>query len=164
MQVKIKLEKFPFPEVNNKVAMLLVKDRKLLIHRRVIYPKNCFRLPTGTVKPGESWEEALKRELKEEFDISVRKSDYQAIGEIDYLIKQKEKTIKFKEKIYLIKVRKIKPNKKELGEIKWIKFEDLPKIHKKLKQLKNEWKYWGKLRSILPKVVYELYKKGKIEI
>jgi len=166
MQVKLNLQKFPFPEARNKVAFLIVSGGKLLLHRKPIYPAGCFRIPTGDVKPGESWEEALKRELKEEFGISVKKADYQQLEEIDYLINQKGNTIKFKERIYLVNAdgKELKVNEKELGEIKWVSFDDLLSVYRRLKWVKGEWKYWGRLRSVLHRVVYELYKQGKIKI
>ncbi|MBN2403778.1 MAG: NUDIX hydrolase [Spirochaetes bacterium] len=58
-----------------RVAALLIEDGKILLiaHKKdkTVY----WLLPGGGVNPGESLEEALKRELKEELDIYITVND-----------------------------------------------------------------------------------------
>ena len=59
-------------------AAVLVKDHKILIGKRKAAKKlpNKWELPGGKVERGETPEEGLKRELKEEFDIDVTVGEY----------------------------------------------------------------------------------------
>jgi 8-oxo-dGTP diphosphatase len=58
-----------------RVAALLIEEEKILFiaHKKenIVY----WLLPGGGVNPGESLEEALKRELKEELNINIKVND-----------------------------------------------------------------------------------------
>lgn len=57
------------------VAALIEKDNKVLIARRSTGDKNVlgkWEFPGGKVKEGEKEELAIKREIKEEFDIRIK--------------------------------------------------------------------------------------------
>jgi 8-oxo-dGTP diphosphatase len=58
-----------------RVAALLIEEKKILF---IAHKKDNFvywLLPGGGVNPGESLEEALKREIKEELDIDIKVND-----------------------------------------------------------------------------------------
>ena len=57
-------------------SVVLIKDGKILLMHRVKIDRDYFVLPGGTVEKGETEEEAVVREAKEEtgFDVEVRKS------------------------------------------------------------------------------------------
>ena len=165
MLVKMNLQRLPLTSKSRVAMILLTEDNQTLVHKKWYYPEDVFRLPTGTIEKGESPEDALVRETEEEFGIKLKKGDYKKIDEINYYLNFKGQTYKYKEIIYLIKKKKseIKPNERELGEYKFIPIDDLIEIYRKLKWIKGGWKYWGKFRSILHRVVYNLYKEGKLQ-
>lgn len=61
-----------------KAAGILIKDRKTVVERSTGKP--AFVQPGGRIEPGETAEEALVRELKEEFDIDVDEADVEPFG------------------------------------------------------------------------------------
>src|SRR6266550_572038 len=61
-----------------KAAGIILRDRKMLVERSVGKP--AFIAPGGRLQDGESAEQALIRELKEEFDITVQPEDLQPFG------------------------------------------------------------------------------------
>jgi 8-oxo-dGTP pyrophosphatase MutT (NUDIX family) len=56
-------------------ALIHIKDRKLLL--AFSNNKQCFYLPGGKVDAGETSEEALCREIEEELNVALTKSDLQ---------------------------------------------------------------------------------------
>ena len=63
----------------HKAAGILIKDRKLLVEKSI--NKDFFIAPGGSIEEGETPEEALVRELKEEFSVEVRISDLEKYGD-----------------------------------------------------------------------------------
>jgi mutator protein MutT len=57
----------------HKAAGIIIKDRKLLVEKSI--DKNFYISPGGSIESGETPEEALTRELMEEFTITVDKND-----------------------------------------------------------------------------------------
>lgn len=62
----------------HKAAGILVRDRKLLVARSK--NKEHFISPGGTIEAGETPEQALARELMEEFQIKTRPEDFEKFG------------------------------------------------------------------------------------
>lgn len=67
-----------FPRVDPVVIMLAVKDGHALIGRQPRFPKRFLSALAGFVEPGESLEEAVRRELWEEAGITTRRVRYLA--------------------------------------------------------------------------------------
>ena len=66
-------------DVVNVVCALIQKDNKILIARRnhgdeQVYGK--WEFPGGKVEPGEDEKKAIEREMKEEFELSIKAIDY----------------------------------------------------------------------------------------
>ena len=61
-----------------KAAGLIIKDRKVLAERSMGKP--VFVQPGGRMEPGETAQQALVRELKEEFNIDVSEQDLEPFG------------------------------------------------------------------------------------
>jgi|FLOH01.1.fsa_nt_gi 8-oxo-dGTP diphosphatase len=61
------------------VGFILFKDNKILVERRKkekkVYPF-CITLPGGKIDENETSEQAIIREVKEEFDVTVKKFKY----------------------------------------------------------------------------------------
>lgn len=56
-----------------KASGIIIKDRKVLVERSV--GKEYFIHPGGKIEPGETAKQAVIRELKEEFSITVHEED-----------------------------------------------------------------------------------------
>lgn len=65
-----------FPRTDPVVIMLAEYDDKVLIGRGVRFPPGRFSALAGFVEPGESFEEAVRRELWEETGVRVGRVDY----------------------------------------------------------------------------------------
>lgn len=61
-----------------KAAGIIIRDRKLLVERSE--GKDFFISPGGSIEPGETAQQALVRELKEEFTIDAREEDFEEFG------------------------------------------------------------------------------------
>ncbi|TAH36300.1 NUDIX domain-containing protein [Candidatus Saccharibacteria bacterium] len=62
----------------HKAAGILIRARKLLVERSK--GKEFFIAPGGSIEPGETAEQALLRELREEFQIAVKEEDFEVFG------------------------------------------------------------------------------------
>ena len=69
-----------FPRTDPVVIMLAVRDGKCLVGRQAMWPKGFYSALAGFVEPGETIEEAVRRELHEEAGI--------AAGEVRYMASQ----------------------------------------------------------------------------
>lgn len=61
------------------VAALIVRDKKVLIAKRSTGDPNVFgkwEFPGGKVKDGESEEQAIEREIKEEFEMDIKANKF----------------------------------------------------------------------------------------
>jgi 8-oxo-dGTP diphosphatase len=61
-----------------KAAGIIIQNRKLLVERSTGKP--CFVAPGGKLEAGETYPQALVRELKEEFQIDVDEADLELFG------------------------------------------------------------------------------------
>ena len=68
----------PKPVDIHKAGGILIRDRKVLLGRP--HGKPLFINPGGKVEAGETVEQALVRELHEEFDIAVNEADLESFG------------------------------------------------------------------------------------
>ncbi len=101
------------PETSNLIT-LNNKNEVLLVKRT---DSELWSLPGGTRKRGETSEECLEREIKEELGVMVRDTTFFQILEDK----------KCKASYYFGKINKnIVLEKKELSDYKWFKSEDLP--------------------------------------
>jgi mutator protein MutT len=101
------------------VCGIIFKDDKFLIERRKkdeIIDPNLAVLPGGHVEENESKEQALKREMKEELDIKVKKSKF--IKKDFWIASNGEKQNIY---YYLILDYDGKPTCKAAEELVWIK-------------------------------------------
>lgn len=57
--------------MKHRVVGIIIKDRKILLMRRIKNDQEYFVFPGGGVEENESLEEALRREMKEELSIDI---------------------------------------------------------------------------------------------
>ncbi len=75
-----------FPNSAAAVAAIIVHDGKIMLTRRAVEPwKGMLDLPGGFVDPGESAEEALSRELREELKANIISMRYIASAANRYI-------------------------------------------------------------------------------
>ncbi len=65
-----------FPRVDPVVIMLPVRGDRALVGRQARFPQGMFSALAGFIEPGESLEEAVAREVKEEVGLTVRQAQY----------------------------------------------------------------------------------------
>jgi len=65
-----------FPRTDPAVIMLVVDGERCLLGRQARWPAGMYSTLAGFVEPGETLEEAVAREVKEESGVSVRRVRY----------------------------------------------------------------------------------------
>lgn len=60
-----------FPKISPSIIVMIHKEDKILMARSANFPPNCYALIAGFVDPGETLEEAVHREVKEEVGVSI---------------------------------------------------------------------------------------------
>lgn len=111
-----------------KVVNAIIRDgEKVLVVKRKnekIHPDK-WLFPGGIVEEGESKEETLKREIKEEVGLNIEKV-IKKISEYEYSRENNEKTIG---ESYLVetKNKKVLPNE-EISEFKWVTIEEFENL------------------------------------
>ena len=108
-------------EVHHKIAGIIIKNRKLLMCRK--YDEPHFIMPGGKVEEGESKEETLKRELKEELDVELKSMKPFKTWEAQHF-KDKEKIVRME--TYFVEIEGEPKQTAEINEIVWIdsKYKD----------------------------------------
>lgn len=104
------------------VAALIMKDGKILIAKRSTGNKDVigkWEFPGGKVEENETEEQAIEREIKEEFDILVRAEKF-----ITNVI-SKDKKSEIDLKLYLCKYIDGKIKLNDHSEYKWVDKDDI---------------------------------------
>ncbi len=122
-------------------AVVMDKNENFLIVQLTSYGENDWNFSGGGIEEGEKPEEAVLRELKEEFGTDkfevVKRSEYKAVYDwpnwlIASDIINKRKIFRGQEvTFFLIKFfgqkKDVKPDPKELRKVKWVKYSDIKK-------------------------------------
>lgn len=102
----------------HKAGGILIRNKKLLVEKSV--NKDFFIAPGGKVKHGETPEQALIRELKEEFGIKVDMKDLEKFGSFTAKAAGQENRTVLMD-CYLVKSWKGEPTpNREVEKILWI--------------------------------------------
>lgn len=101
-----------------KAAGILIRDRRLLVERSK--GKMFFIAPGGQIEAGETPEEALVRELREEFQITVHPEDFELFGTfLAAAAGQEEKVLEMK--VFTVKSWEGEPTPdSEVEELRWV--------------------------------------------
>jgi len=102
-------------EIHYKIAGIIIKNRKLLMCRK--YNEPHFIMPGGKMKEGETKQETLKRELKEELGIELISMKKFKIWEAVHF-NNNDKIVKME--TYFVEFIGEPKAKKEINEIMWI--------------------------------------------
>ena len=116
-----------YPHVAIAVAALIVRKEKVLMVKRKRKPsKDTWVLPAGYIDFGEHPLEALKREVKEETGLDVKKTSFLEVLQADDDPREPGHFVFF----YRVTVSgsKIKTDEEENKEIAWVDLKNLPKI------------------------------------
>lgn len=65
-----------YPRISPSIIVLIKRGKEVLMARSPHFPKNAYGLIAGFVEAGESIEEAIKREVKEEVSIKIKNLQY----------------------------------------------------------------------------------------
>lgn len=65
-----------YPRTDPAVIMLVERDERILLHRQAVWPKGMWSCMAGFVEPGETLEDAVRREVREESGIEVERVAY----------------------------------------------------------------------------------------
>ncbi len=65
-----------FPHIEPAIIVLVTKGEKCLLGRKATWPSNAYSTLAGFVEPGETIEQAVKREVHEESNIQVKNVQY----------------------------------------------------------------------------------------
>ncbi|MTI79916.1 MAG: NAD(+) diphosphatase [Firmicutes bacterium] len=65
-----------FPRISPAVIVAIIKEDKILLARNINFPTNFYSVIAGFVEPGETLEECVQREVKEEVGVEVKNIKY----------------------------------------------------------------------------------------
>lgn len=110
-----------YPRISPAIIVAVEKENKLLLAHAKRFPNRMFSVIAGFVEPGESLEECVKREVKEETGIEVK--DIQYFG---------SQAWPFPDALMLGFTAKyaggeLEPDGEEIDEVNWFSIDDLPK-------------------------------------
>lgn len=110
----------------HKAGGILLKDRKLLVEKS--FNKDLFLAPGGKLEKDETSEQALVRELEEEFNILVSEADLEFFGTF-YAQSATNENLYLRMDIFIVMKWSGEPKaSSEVEEIKWIDSKDLADI------------------------------------
>ena len=110
----------------DKIALLYLKDGKIL--STLSKGKDTYYLPGGKREPGETDEETLVRECREELSIDINKDTIKYYGTFSAQAHGKAEGVLVKMTCYMADFDgELKANS-EIQEIRWLKYSDLDKI------------------------------------
>ena len=104
-----------------KYGLVIVKDGKFLINRK--YGTKLFLMPGGKPEAGESIEECLVREIKEEHEGYLVKASVKFFGQFEDMAANEPDTI-ISMKVYIGEVQGILKPSSEIEEQRWFGRED----------------------------------------
>lgn len=106
-------------------AAVIIKDKKILLTQRGNGEyKDKWEFPGGKIEKDESKEDAIKREIKEELDASIKVDNFLCKVEYDYT------TFYLKMNVFCVSLEDEHIIFKEHESYKWISFNDLDDVKK----------------------------------
>ena len=126
---------------------IINSENKILIQKRAAVKKlepNVWAMTGGSVIAGEMSKDTIVREAKEELNIEINKEELNLIG--------KFKTGNVWIDTYILKkdydIEKMKFQKEEVSDAKWVNFEEIDKLVDEEKFIKNRWNFVRELIKV----------------
>ena len=110
----------------DKIALLYLKDGKIL--STLSKGKDTYYIPGGKRETGETDEETLIRECKEELSIDIKKDTIKYYGSFSAQAHGKAEGILVKMTCYMADFEGKLKASSEIQEIRWLNYSDLDKI------------------------------------
>ena len=103
------------------VGALIEKDGKYLVAQRKLDDTfgGLWEFPGGCVEDGETMEEALRRELKEELDLEIE------AGALFLTLTDEIPTLKINVHLFESRIIKGEPKTLECQDVRWVSFDEL---------------------------------------
>lgn len=101
--------------IHHKIAGIIIKDKKLLMCRK--YDEPHFIMPGGKIKEGESKQQTLERELREELGVNLKSMRFYKTYS-DSHFRDKDTTVKME--TYFVEIEGEPKLQEEVNEIAWI--------------------------------------------
>lgn len=109
-----------YPKISPAIIVAIKKDNKLLMAHHKRMTNRVFSILAGFVSPGESLEECIHREVKEEAGIEIKNIEYYGSQPWPF---PDSLMIGFKAEY---KSGELKPDLTEITELKWFKPDEIP--------------------------------------
>ena len=119
-------QEFIYPKISPCIITLVTRGDEVLLARNKFFPENWYSTLAGFVEAGETAEEALRREVMEEVNVSVKNITY--FGSQPWPFPSQLMLGYFCE----YESGEIKIEEAELEDAKWFKIDNLPNVPPKL--------------------------------
>jgi ADP-ribose pyrophosphatase YjhB (NUDIX family) len=136
------------------VMFLLPRAGGLLLHRKVHYPADAWRLPTGGIELHETVRDAIDREPVEEFGLALPVRRYAGLLTYDVVVERER--YPFATHIFLLAYSDapLQPSvDEEVAATLILPLSGLDSIARQLEALDSPWRDWGRFRAIAHRAV-----------
>jgi len=159
-QYTLSVGKRVFEDFRCREEVVLVIRRpsgRFLLHTKGFYPPGVFRLPSGSIREGESVLEALFREVHEETGLEVEIE--RCLGVLSYELCWRGRRAHFISYVFLLRevggALEAQDTEELIAGFREVSPEELRDVAAKLRGLKGQWKDWGRLRALAHDLVAE---------
>lgn len=119
----------PNGEVTKSVSLGIIRGKEILILKHMKC-KGLYLLPCGKLEEGESYEEAIVREVKEEVNLNVKIEDLRFISRALRTYDRVEGELTFDEALYIVKYNEamgepVNMEPEKHPEMKWVNYKEI---------------------------------------
>ena len=147
------------------VLVIRRPDGKVILHTKDFYPAGIYRLPSGGVGWGEDVLRAVHREAREETGLEVEVE--RLLGIIEYEFRCGDTAVPFVSYVFLVRKGEgeLAPQGGEhIASFRFVHPEELPAVAAALRNLRGDWRDWGRFRAIAHDLAAEVlvsYRRGR---
>lgn len=140
------------------VVMVLPRPGdRVLLSTKDFYLAGTYRLPTGSIEKGETPEDALKREVREE--TGFRFDSGRKLGAIHWVFRNGERTVEYYSYVFVLPETTAVPVPEDHNEritgYKEVGLCSLREVGEELIGLPDRWRDWGRFRGLVHEYVHE---------